>query len=164
MGALVAFELTRRLEAEGRSMPGRLIVSGCAAPQSPDTSPPIHALPRAEFLTALRRLGGVPAEEDADLIDLLLPALRADFEVCETYRYAPGAPLSCPITVFAGTEDPVASPEWTSLWAGQSRGAFRQLLFPGGHFFLHTAREAVAAALRSELSAVGGVSSEINRP
>src|SRR5262249_43042969 len=95
MGALVAFELARVLVRTAGPQPVPLFASACAAPQVRDCETPIHALPDAAFREELRRLGGTPALvlHNAELVDLLLPTLRADFAVCETYAYGDGPRL-----------------------------------------------------------------------
>ena len=89
IGALIAFELARRLQRRLRLTPLRLFASAYGAPHLPRDGQPLHALPAAEFCNELERLNGTAAGVIAnkELIDLLLPTLRADFAVCETYRY-----------------------------------------------------------------------------
>src|SRR5262245_53644991 len=72
MGALIAFELSRRLQHEHGLQPVRLFVSGCAAPQVQTEREAIHALPADQFRQELRRLNGTPAAvlEDDELMEL----------------------------------------------------------------------------------------------
>ncbi len=90
MGALISFELTRQLRRLYGLVPLHLFVSAHRAPQLPDPDPPIHTLPEAEFMEELRCLNGTPKEvlEQPELMELMLPILRADFALCETYIYA----------------------------------------------------------------------------
>jgi len=138
MGALVAFSLARELRRMAAPGPQLLMVSGRRAPQLPDSDPPIHALPEEEFLQEIRELNGTPEAvlQNQELLQLLLPILRADFAVCETYQYVPDAPLSCPIIAFGGTEDPDAPEEDIAAWSHQTTGTYRQRMFPGDHFYL----------------------------
>jgi medium-chain acyl-[acyl-carrier-protein] hydrolase len=87
MGGLVSFELARLLRKKYNKSPVHLFVSGYRAAQIPDPDPPIHALPEPEFLEELRRLNGTPkiVLENTELMQMLLPSLRADFAVIETY-------------------------------------------------------------------------------
>ncbi len=141
MGGLVSFELTRLLRREYRVSPVHLFVSGYRAPQVPDPDPPIHALPESEFLRELRRFNGTPEAvlENAELMQLLLPTLRADFAVIETYAYTPETPLDCPITAFGGLQDREASCDELEAWREQTNASFVLKMFPGDHFFLHSA-------------------------
>lgn len=155
MGALISFELARRLRQDYGVEPLHLFLSGCRAAHLGDDEPPIFNLPKAEFLAELTRLGGTDRAilENEELVNLLLPVLRADFELVETYRYLPGAPLSCPVTVFGGISDPEASPAQVAQWRQHTTGAFASHLFPGDHFFIHTTQNPLLQRLSAELSA-----------
>jgi surfactin synthase thioesterase subunit len=155
MGATLAYELTRELAARGSTVPCGLIVSGQAAPHRPDRRPPIHHLPDAAFVGAVRDLGGTPPElfEHPELVELVLPALRADFAAVETYEWVPGPPLDVPLVAFAGENDPVIDPADVAEWDHHSCASSELVTFDGGHFFLLDQPEPVAdrtgrAALR----------------
>ena len=92
----VAFELARRLRDDGQE-PIHLMVSALPAPPLLAQTPPLHRLPTEEFIAALVDLNGIPDDvlANRNLVDMMLPTLRADFEVCETYDYRPGRPLGC---------------------------------------------------------------------
>uniref|UniRef100_UPI001D1307A9 thioesterase II family protein n=1 Tax=Streptomyces otsuchiensis TaxID=2681388 RepID=UPI001D1307A9 len=96
LGALVVYELTRRLRAEGLTAPVHLYVSGRAAPHLRDVRPRLYDLPAPELVPHLREIGGTPEEVLAapDLLNIFLPTLRADFEVNENYRHVPADPLT----------------------------------------------------------------------
>lgn len=153
MGALIAFELTRLLRREGRRLPERLLVSGRRAPHLPDEDPPIHGLPDAELMEELRQLNGTPEEVLAhpELMELFLPVLRADFAVCEEYRYREEPPLDLPISAFGGVDDPDVERSHVLGWREQTRGGFRLRMFPGGHFFLNDHRDALVRAVVLDL-------------
>ncbi|MCL1471393.1 thioesterase II family protein [Argonema antarcticum] len=156
MGALVSFELARRLRKEYNQSPVHLFMSGHRAPQIPDRDPPIHALPEPEFLRQLCRYNGTPKAvlENAELMELLLPTLRADFAVVETYVYSQESPLDCPIAVFGGLEDWKVGVEELEAWRKQTNAAFSLEMFPGDHFFLHSAQTLLLQSLSQLLSAV----------
>jgi medium-chain acyl-[acyl-carrier-protein] hydrolase len=138
MGALLAFELTRRLRRDGWPEPARLFLSGCAAPQIRTRARPINALPDAVFCKKLRGLNGTPAAilDHDELMELLLPTLRADFALCETYKFVPGLPLTCPISAWGGLGDDTVGYQELQAWREQTLGAFRLRMLPGDHFFL----------------------------
>ena len=138
MGALVAFALARELRRRNQPGPELLMVSGRRAPQQPDPDPPIHALPEPSFLEELRELNGTPEAvfENKELLQLLIPILRADFAVCETYEYVHEDPLTCPIVAYGGIQDPDVSREDIAAWAYQTSGSFTLRMFPGDHFYL----------------------------
>lgn len=153
MGGLVSFELTRLLRREHGLMPLHLFVSGRRAPQLPDPDLPIHTLPESEFLQELRLYNGTPESvlENAELMKLFLPVLRADFAVIETYVYKPEPPLSCPITAFGGLEDRKVSFDALEAWRKQTSATFCHKMFPGDHFFLHSACSNLLKSLSREL-------------
>jgi surfactin synthase thioesterase subunit len=139
MGALISFELAHALRKEGVSSPQYLFVSGHRAPHLPRHSPLLYDLPDAEFVQELRKLNGTPEEvlQSKELFSLLLPVLRADFELCETYRYQHRERLSCPIVALSGLNDKDVSREMVEAWGEHTTGAFCRRFFSGDHFFLH---------------------------
>ncbi|QUI29515.1 thioesterase [Streptomyces alfalfae] len=154
MGGLIAFELARTLRERGLPQPAHLFVSGSAAPDVPRTRRPIHAAPDAEVIEELRFLGGTPPEllADAALMELVLPALRADFCLLETYEYRALAPLTVPLTVFGGQADPLVASAQLHLWLRQARDHSRLVILPGEHFFLHSAVRDVLATVTDALA------------
>lgn len=153
MGGIVSFELTRILAREYGIYPVSLLISGCRAPQVPASTPPIHQLPDSDFLEELRRFNGTPQAvlENAELIELMLPTLRADFAVLETYKYVFEPPLNCPIAVFGGLEDKEVSYKDLSAWRSQTGKAFSLLMFEGDHFFIDSVRSLFLASLLQNL-------------
>ncbi|MEV4820402.1 alpha/beta fold hydrolase [Micromonospora sp. NPDC049274] len=157
MGSLVAFELARELRRRGAPQPRVLFAAGGLAPGLRRTSPNIHDQPDAIVVDRLRRLGGLDEEiaAEPELLEVLLPAIRADFSVCETYEYTPELPLSCPIVAFAGDRDEHVPPEQIAPWREHTSAGFALHVLPGGHFFPMTARAAVLHTVRATLAADG---------
>jgi medium-chain acyl-[acyl-carrier-protein] hydrolase len=153
LGALVSFELARQLRREYGVQPVHLFVSASRAPQLPHQGPPVHTLPDGDFLAELRRLNGTPKEvlEHEELMRIVLPVLRADFAVYETYRYATELPLDCPISTFGGLRDRTVSQSDLAAWREQTSGSFSPRMFPGDHFFLHTTQPLLLRVLSQEL-------------
>lgn len=139
LGALIAFEVARILINQ-RYSPIHLLVSGRRAPHLCTNKPTISHLPDQEFKDEIRRMNGTPEQvlQHKELMDLLLPILRADFFMHETYRYVDSDPLFCPITAFGGFQDQEVDKEALSAWQVHTTGPFELCMFPGGHFFLHT--------------------------
>jgi len=153
MGALIAFELARQLRREDLPAPVHLLVSGHRAPQLPPLHTPTFALPEPAFIGELRRLSGTPEAvlNEPELMALIIPLLRADFAVCETYTYADDEPLAIPISAFAGTDDAEVSPEHILPWQIQTRERFNFKLFPGDHFYLNSDPQALLQTIEQEL-------------
>ena len=137
LGAIIGFELARQLRRQNHPGLNRLFVSSHRAPQLPLPGPPVHQAPEAEFIARIRGLNGTPEIflEDAQLRELLLPVLRADFAIWETYHFVNQAPLDCPIFAFVGEQDPEVSLHDVDAWRIHTHNAFRTHVFPGDHFF-----------------------------
>lgn len=157
MGALISFELARYLRRLGRPGPVHLFVSGHGAPHLPDRNPPLHGLPEPEFVAKLRELNGTPEEvlRHEELLQLLIPVLRADFAVCETYVYQAEPPLPCPISAYGGLADGYVNREELAAWQEQTASRFSLRMFPGDHFYLNQAsnRAHLLTALARDLLA-----------
>ncbi len=153
LGSLVSFELARKLRANHQVRPIRLFVSAGPAPQIPHRRPPIHTLPEREFAAELHRLNGTPEEllDHKELMEIVLPSLRADFALYESYQYSAGPPLDCPISTFGGLNDQKVSHSDLEAWRDQTSLSFSIRMFPGDHFFLKTTQPLLLRALSQEL-------------
>ncbi len=147
MGAVLGFEVARRLEAEGHG-PVRLFASGRRAPATHRTEN-AHQLSDDGILAEVRRLNGTDSSLllNEEMMRAALPALRADYQAAETYRCPPGAMVRCPVTVLTGADDPKTTLDEAGAWAAQTSGAFDLQVFPGGHFFLTSETDQVVKLL-----------------
>ncbi|MCK9922445.1 alpha/beta fold hydrolase [Frankia sp. AgPm24] len=135
MGSTVAFEVARRLRPHYPSRLERLVVSACDAP--------VAHRPRGldggdeKIRDHVRTLGGTAATvlDDTDLWRLAMRALRHDFALVESYRYVPGAPLTCPVTAVAGSRDAAVTIDDVVRWRELTIGPFDAHVLPGGHFY-----------------------------
>jgi medium-chain acyl-[acyl-carrier-protein] hydrolase len=156
LGALIGFEMARRIRLQGKPGPVRLLVSAHTPPQIGLRRPPLHGLPKQEFAEELRRFAGTPDEvlQNEDLMDLVMQVLRADFEVDETYSYQEGLVLDCPISAFGGLEDPDVSQADLEAWSIHTSREFSLHMMEGDHFFVFRSPEFLARLsddLRSHL-------------
>jgi medium-chain acyl-[acyl-carrier-protein] hydrolase len=156
MGALLGFELAQLLRKRYGKQPVHLFVSGRCAPQIEVSHPETYHLPREEFLDELRRLNGTPKEvlDHPDLMELMLPLLRADFEVCQSYRSSGGPPLSCPVSAFGGDQDQDIPYEHFDAWRLETESNFTLRMFAGDHFFLHSLEPELLQTLNRDLDQV----------
>jgi medium-chain acyl-[acyl-carrier-protein] hydrolase len=138
LGALLAFEIARELRRQNAPAPFHLFVSAAPGPHLCPNRPARHLLPREEFISEIRKLGGTPEEAltSHELLDLMLPTLRADFALIDTYNYRDEEPLDCPITAIAGDRDREVDPVDVMHWREQTRAPFGFQRLPGDHFFL----------------------------
>jgi medium-chain acyl-[acyl-carrier-protein] hydrolase len=160
MGALIAFELAHHLRREYSSLPVHLFVSGRCSPQTRsepnDLKPFDSALPEM-----LLRYNGTPAEalENPELMELVLPVLRADLALCKSFIYTPQAPFSFSITAFGGLDDHGIPRHCIESWREHTTGPFALRMLPGDHFFLKTSRlpllEAIAKELQQDMKGQG---------
>jgi medium-chain acyl-[acyl-carrier-protein] hydrolase len=153
MGALLGFEVTRELARRGWPGPSALFVAAANAPHLPLAGPPVHDLPQTALVERLVLLDGSRNAllQNEELVDVMLPVLRADLAITETYAYQPGQPLGCPVAAFGGSADPSVPRPGLEAWRDQTTGDFSVTILAGGHFFLHSSRALFAQALTAEL-------------
>ncbi|MEU3825474.1 alpha/beta fold hydrolase [Streptomyces sp. NPDC029080] len=156
LGSILAYEVARRFTGLAGREPGLLIVSGRRAARLPARRRPYSTLSDDEFLGAVGALGGTPPEllEEGQLLRLILPTLRADFELNETYRTLPGPRLRCPVAAYMGTADPEVDRAGLLAWGEETAGEFTMRVFAGGHFYLKDDADGVRSALRQDLARV----------
>jgi len=154
MGALISFELARLLRRTKHGTgPIHLFVSGRCAPHIPDIDSPVHHLAEPAFIEEIRRLRGTPEEvlQNAELLRVIIPLLRADFALCETYTYGKEIPLNCPISAFGGLQDEGVSREAIAAWQKQTFHTFKMHFFAGDHFFLRKEQASLLNVLAQDL-------------
>ncbi|MBO2447195.1 thioesterase [Actinomadura barringtoniae] len=141
MGAIVAFEVARRLTVP----PPVLFAAGRRAP-SASKQERDHPMSDDHILSDLRLLGGTEARllSSRSFLRMILPVLRGDYEAIDTYSYAPGPPLDGRVVVLAGDDDPLTPVEDALAWRAHATGDGGSHIFAGGHFFLDDYRSQVA--------------------
>ena len=166
LGAWIAFELARELRCRNCLCPELLVVAAARPPHTDLPPSPLHLLPDALFLAALeQRYDGIPSAilDNAELLRLLLPILRADIEMVETYRHRAEPPLDIDILVLGGIEAPAISVAQLSEWRQHTTKTCSIRQFPGRHFFLFrgddrrpetTATASITPALRTIIASL----------
>ncbi|WP_354639861.1 thioesterase II family protein [Kitasatospora camelliae] len=151
MGAVVGFEVARRLEALG-TPPAVLFASGRRAP-SRHRDEDVHLRGVDGMVAELRKLDGTDprALQDPELLQMILPAVRADYKAVETYRYQPGPPLSCPVHALVGDSDEKATVDEAESWRFHTTGESRLHVFPGGHFYLNQHQDGIVRLVTDRL-------------
>jgi medium-chain acyl-[acyl-carrier-protein] hydrolase len=157
LGASIAYEMAATFYREANSRLAHLVVSGRHPPGYPQPRPPMHDLPKHEFLARLRELNGTPSEilgNDA-LMQLFERTLRADIRLAETWVPVGGAPLNVAITALAGATDEIAPPNLVSQWRSHTTREFVLRTFAAGHFFLQSAEDEIIEALGRVCQSIG---------
>jgi len=156
LGALVAFALALALEQEG-SGPERLLVSSAVPPHLPKHGPRVGRLDDDGLISKVASYHGFPPglSESPELLRLVLPALRADIGIAETYSVAEGTRVRSPITAFGGLGDAGVPPHVLTGWRALTHGPFGLSLLPGGHFYLTAQRPSLLSAIRLDLGILG---------
>ncbi|MFF3641034.1 thioesterase II family protein [Streptomyces sp. NPDC002564] len=153
MGAVLAFEVARRLRDGAGKQPCRLFVSGRRAPSRfrPGT---VHLLDDAALAQELRRAGGTDPMflDDPELLAEILPVVRNDYRAVELYRWTPSPPLTCPVTALVGDRDAQAATADVEAWREHTEGPFDLKVFSGGHFYLNSHQQAVTEVVSKTLA------------
>ena len=153
LGGLIGFELAREFRRRRLPMPKQLFISATAPPHSQFNGEAYHLLPDAQFLAALRQNWRGFSDEivaNAALMRVILPSLRADVTLCETYRYVAEAPLDVPFHVFAGEKDPLGHGRLAD-WKRFTATEFTLETVPGDHFFIHSSRDELITRIKRKL-------------
>jgi medium-chain acyl-[acyl-carrier-protein] hydrolase len=155
-GALIAYELARRLQLLNIGGLQHVVISAKRAPHLPAIAPPLHAKPRHEMIESLRTYNGIPDEilSDGEIIDMYLPTLRADFAISELHQHVREPKLRCDATLFGGTLDRHVPEEDLLAWTSELSGQITHHAFSGGHFFTSTAANEVLPVLDHVLRGV----------
>jgi surfactin synthase thioesterase subunit len=153
MGAVVAFEVARRLERDAGTVLDLLFASARRAP-SRYRPGRVHLRDDAGVAEKIRTLGGTDYRllGDDEVFRMILPAVRSDYKAIETYRCEPGSKLACPVTAFVGEADLTTPAEDARAWVDHTSGEFVLRVFPGGHFYIDEHRADVVAAIADRLA------------
>jgi medium-chain acyl-[acyl-carrier-protein] hydrolase len=154
MGTLVSFELTRQLRAQQLQLPLHFFASAHRAPQIENPDPPIHNLADKGFIVELNKLNGTSQRvlENDELMQMMLPIIRADFAVCETYTYRQEPPFACAISAYCGLADPNITRDYMEAWHLQTSKTFKLTLFEGDHFYLFHQQDSLLQLILADLA------------
>jgi medium-chain acyl-[acyl-carrier-protein] hydrolase len=156
LGSVVAFEMARALRAENTTLPKHLFAAGRRAPHVENDGPPIYHLPDDAFKEEIRKKKGTPEEilNNDELMSLVLPMLKADFQIADTHQYTEGEPFDFPLTYYWGNTDKPANQNNDDAWGNHTAAEYRQREFQGGHFFIHSVKDQMLESLKSDLDEV----------
>jgi surfactin synthase thioesterase subunit len=153
MGAIIAFETALALQSEGLG-PARMFVSGRRSPTS-HRDETVHLRDDDGVIVELKAMAGTEAwvYGDEELMRMVLPALRADYEAIETYQGDPAARLDCPLTVLVGDDDPKTSVDEARAWSDHAGAGHELQVYSGGHFYLSHHQKDIIAMLADRMGA-----------
>lgn len=153
LGALLCFETARSLRRANLPQPAHLFLSAAQAPHQRTGEQTFSSLRKDALVEKLREFDGAPEEalQNEELLELMLPTVRADFELCDTYEFHPEDPLHCPMTVYGGLEDPGVAAERLAGWRELTVGPCEIRMFPGGHFYIDSLQTTFLKTLASDL-------------
>ncbi|NWF50276.1 MAG: thioesterase [Ignavibacteriaceae bacterium] len=156
MGALISFELARYLKTKFDIEVSHLYVSAQSAPHLEREPKVTYNLPSEEFIEVLRSLNGMPDEllSNTEMMQIMLPILRADFAICETYQFTSGSPLNCSITAIGGAEDDKVEIAELYAWSELTTNKFSMIQIPGDHFFLLKSEQMLLSTMSGLLTKV----------
>lgn len=151
MGAMIAFELTRRLAGTGRQLPAAIVAGACPAPHlpTPVIAPTLDEIADEDLARALTEIGGLPRAllDHPEWLAALLPIARDDLRLCMSHAPAPVEPLPTRIATIAGRDDPLVAADDVAAWRSHAGAGFDTHVVAGGHLFIKDAQDAVIAIL-----------------
>jgi len=155
-GGLLAFEVARRMQASGN--PAAFVcLSASRAAHLPFMGKPLHKLPDGELVDEIGKLNGTPPEvlAHAEMMSLLLPAIRADFTALETYQYQAGPKLTCPVHAVGGRRDEIAVQTDLEAWKEHTTSRFQLHMLDDGHHLLDRSKDALLNILNKAITELG---------
>ncbi|KAK3239817.1 hypothetical protein CYMTET_50285 [Cymbomonas tetramitiformis] len=158
LGSLVAYEVAAALQQQGFPAPLRIFVSSHASAfEEVEPVQRVYALPDEQFLNSLMKYGLMPDQllHDNEMKQLVLPSLRADMAMNDTYACAHRTVLECCVTAYGGKLDGAVSERDLAGWARVTSDQFDLQLFDGDHFYFQADAspllERLQATLQSDL-------------
>lgn len=154
LGAIGGFETIRELRRRGLNLPFLFIPAGRQGAHVKDEDPPIASLPEHDFIEELRKdygdhIGHIL--ESAELREIFIPQIHADFALSETYEFRAGQPLDCPVVAFAGIDEVDLDADSLNAWSLHTNRRFHSRRFPGDHFFIRKSQRPMVEAIREEI-------------
>lgn len=139
LGGIVAFEVIKELRRANRPLPKHLFVSAIRAPQVPQREETMYVLDDERFIEQVKDLEGTPDEilTNSEMLKILIPIIRKDFQAYETYTCDAGEPLECSITALGGKADRFVTSDDLEQWSQHTNCLFTKHIIDGGHFFIY---------------------------
>lgn len=151
MGAVLAFEVTRRLEAAQGRAPVTIFASGSRAPSRYGDERE-HKDDR-DLVDVMRQLGGTDPRvlENKEMLETFLPAFRNDYRALQAYHRGTDIGIGAPVVVMTATDDPKTSVADASAWHEHTSAGGTVHTFSGGHFYLEKQPQQVIDVIATTL-------------
>ena len=153
-GSLLAFETAHAIRSQTGREPSCLFISAARAPDLPLPHSPISGLREEEFVSRLVELyEGIPPAilADREFLEAVLPTLRADIHLLESFEYRERTPLNCPVVVFGGLTDRALPLSSLDGWRKQTTGPVQFHFLDAGHFYLQSEMKTLVRHIRAAL-------------
>jgi surfactin synthase thioesterase subunit len=149
MGALLAYSISQQRISRGLRPPEAVIVASCRAPHLLAPAENLPSMDDNQLAVRLARYGGLPTEilNRPDWLAFLMPIVRDDLRIFESFRPSDDPPLPCPLYIFGGRDDPLAPPDGLAAWRSNSLQPHPVRLFHGGHFLFRSPDPALVTAV-----------------
>jgi medium-chain acyl-[acyl-carrier-protein] hydrolase len=156
LGGKIGYEMARYIRTHNHPLPKHLFVTGVRAPQVPKREKNTFDLPRNEFIEKIKEMGGTPEEiiNNEEMLDIMVPILRKDFQIYETYRFTPDIPMPFPITAIGGIDDKFVTKEDLEQWSIHTSSLFDMHMLAGDHFFIHDNMNKIAQLITKAISSI----------
>jgi medium-chain acyl-[acyl-carrier-protein] hydrolase len=155
MGAVIAYELTHRIQQSSMRPPEHLFLAGHKPPHLISDRDNLHRLCDDDFIRKVISIGGTPPKVflNKELAAIFLPILKADYKILETHKFKLHSDrIDCNISVFFGSDDAIFTLDDAAAWEQQyTKGACNIYGFAGGHFFIHEEAKSVVEKINSIL-------------
>jgi surfactin synthase thioesterase subunit len=140
MGAMLAYELAHKIMEIKNQEPINLFMSGRYPPHIIKNKKSIHLLCDEDFIEEIIKFGGMPIEvlQDKNLMEVIIPILRADFKIIGSYEYVKRAnKFNCDIVALTGNEDNEVKTQSLLQWEEHTNGSCYVHELGGGHFYIN---------------------------
>lgn len=140
MGSIIAYRVALRLREQLGIEPEHLLVSAFRSPHAPPMKR-IHHLADPEFVRELiDTYDGVPEQllNEPEVLELMLPIVRADLAVVSDHRYEASSAFSCPISAFGGVDDRWVDEAQLGQWCVHTTSTFNLQMISGNHYYINS--------------------------
>lgn len=144
LGVLFAYEVAQQLRRHNHPGPDQLFIACFVPPHLVhETLPFLQTVSTSsEIFFHVNYVKGQQRVPSLFKIDRLL---------WKQYRYCPGEPFDCPLTIFGAEQDHLVSVDQLVAWKTYTTGRFALQMFPGSHLFFYSNAQPLLNAITEEM-------------